>query len=59
MGKVLLEFKKIVSVGCHSFSQCLHNHRMFWQVCQNMWWRQHLMGVQQSSRFRGLQVHWI
>jgi len=24
---------------------------MFWQVCQNIWWRQHPVGIQQSSRF--------
>jgi len=26
---------------------------MFWQVCQNIGWRQRLVGVQQTSRFRG------
>jgi len=32
-------------VACWHFWPCLHNHRMFWQVCQNIGWRQHPLGA--------------
>jgi len=31
---------------------------MFWQVCQNIGWRQRPVGDQKSSRFRGAKLHW-
>jgi len=32
---------------------------MFRQVCQKMWWRQHPVVVQESSRFHDSWFYWI
>jgi len=53
--EVLTEKNKLYSVGCRPFWPCLHNHRMFWQACQNIGWRHHPVGVQQPST----KLYWI